>query len=1153
MRKGCLPFLVLMILAVAAFGAAIKSSVVTESARNIPVAYQVDVVVVGGGTGAVSAAVAAAKNGARVFLAAPRPYLGEDMAGTLRLWLEDGERPESPLAQKIFAATTPEPENAPDPNRLAFTYKADVASAGVHRDTHPPSRLSDGQWGRASNQSVEYPGDVAITADLGNVQPIEKVHLMVYQRTSGQGGSNFKVDSVTVLTSNDNKTWKEAAVVRNDQPGTGGADDCLTLAAPVRTQARYVKFGVKKAADAGRILLGELEIVGPARAPEPAAKSGKIPPVRPLHLKKALDDALLEAGVQFLYSSYATDVLRDSSGNPCGIVMANRAGRQAVVAKVILDATERGWVARMAGAEFRPFPGGKQTVKRVVIGGEVRTGENVKSRKISPGFADRGKKYDIIEYIAQLYMKNGDYPSWAEAEQVARDLTYHPEQEFASDMLFQVPPDPMKGEKSVSGDWKGVGKLDLGAFRPRGVSRLFVLSGCADIPRPAAEKLLRPLALIDMGTRIGEAAADEAKAIPAPKDVKLPGKKAEPVAPGEVRETLTGVRPIQENLPTVRQEERPLPVLAKYDVVVVGGGTSGAPAGIAAGRQGAKTLVLEYLYGLGGVGTQGAISKYYHGYRGGFTAEVAGGGSWRIEPKMEWWRGALIKADTDIWFGAMGCGAFVDKGVVTGVVVATPQGRGVVLAKIVIDSTGNADVAAAAGAASLYTDESDIAMQGVGLPPRDLGAGYTNTDFTLTDETDMVDVSSLFVYAKGKYSKDSFDMGQLVDTRERRCIVGDYTLTVLDEMTSRTFPDTVAQAQTNYDTHGYTVHPLFAIHHPDTSVEFKVYVPYRCLLPKGLDGILVTGLGASAQRDAIPLIRMQADLQNQGYAAGVAAAMCAKGDHGPRSINIRALQKHLVEIGNLPASVLTDEDSFPLPAEKIAAAVESVKNLRARNRQENVATVLAEPEKSLPLLRKAYAAAASDADKLTYAKILGLLGDATGVPVLIAAVETSRTLDRGWNYRAQGQFGSNMSPLDTLILALGRTHDRRAMPAIVEKLKRLDPTQDFSHPRAIALALEALGDPAAAGPLAEVLARPGMSGHAITSLEQAQRLEKDSPGGLNSLDTRRNSLREIMLARALYRCGDQDGLGRKILMEYEKDLRGHFARHAHAVLMTRTK
>ena len=57
----------------------------------------------------------------------------------------------------------------------------------------------------------------------------------------------------------------------------------------------------------------------------------------PLRVKQALDRALLDSGVAFLTSSYATDVLRDAAGSVAGIVMANRSGRQAVRAKVVVD------------------------------------------------------------------------------------------------------------------------------------------------------------------------------------------------------------------------------------------------------------------------------------------------------------------------------------------------------------------------------------------------------------------------------------------------------------------------------------------------------------------------------------------------------------------------------------------------------------------------------------------------------------------------------------------------------------------------------------------------------------------------------------------------------------------------------------------------
>ena len=88
---------------------------ILESAREIPVAYDVDVVVVGGTTGAITAAVEAANKGASVFLAALRPYLGEDVAGTLRLWLDPGDKPESPLEKALFERADP---GTGFPNRL---------------------------------------------------------------------------------------------------------------------------------------------------------------------------------------------------------------------------------------------------------------------------------------------------------------------------------------------------------------------------------------------------------------------------------------------------------------------------------------------------------------------------------------------------------------------------------------------------------------------------------------------------------------------------------------------------------------------------------------------------------------------------------------------------------------------------------------------------------------------------------------------------------------------------------------------------------------------------------------------------------------------------------------------------------------------------
>ncbi|HAK95196.1 MAG TPA: hypothetical protein DCM87_09390 [Planctomycetes bacterium] len=1106
---------------------------VNESGRALPCAAETDVVIAGGSTGAVAAAVAAREGGARVFLVAPYPYLGEDMTATLRLWLEPGEKPDTPLAEQIFAERAADPL-ALEPGRLVpFTYEADRPSAGVHKDTAPPSLLRDGAWHSAARESVQYDGGVRLLLDLGKEEEIELVCVMAYHR------ADYRLGGIQVSTSTDAQTWSETGRAASEAADQDSVDTpAVPIAVKVEARTRYLALTAQAAPNAARVLIGEILVVrpGPARAP------AHIAPARPLHVKKTLDAALIAAKVDFVYSSYVTDVLRAPGGTPCGVVIANRSGRQAIKAKVIVDATDRAWIARTAGARFRPFPAGTHALGRVVIGGKPREGPGITVRTVSPPYAEKGAAYEIHNYTLMLPLAGGDYASFAAAEESARGLTYDAGQQFTSDAFFQVPPDPMHGELPA-GDDAGPAGIDLRALKPAGTPRMFVLGGCADVSRAAVEKLLRPCALIALGTRVGRAAAEEARAIAMPAAPSLPGANAAGAPRGDVREILTGLRPAgaRDPLGAVVQEPHALPVLGEFDVVVVGGGTSGAPAGIGAARRGARTLVLEFLHGLGGVGTQGAISKYYWGNRVGFSAEVAGGASWEIEQKAEWWRATLVSAGARIWFGAMGCGVFADRDRVLGVAVATPQGRGVVLCRTLIDATGNADMAAAADAPCVTTDALELAVQGTGLPPRRLGASYTNTDFTIVDETDALDVWHVLVYAK-LMAGDAFDMGSLLDTRERRRIAGEVTLTILDQINNRTFPDTIVETYSDFDTHGYTVDPYFTLQHPPGREGHRTNIPYRALLPKGFDGMIVVGLGVSVHRDAIPLIRMQPDLQNMGYAAGVAASMAAAAGGAVRAIDIRALQKHLVAIGNLPERVLTDRDSFPMPPERIAQAVAA-----AKEDYKDVAVILAHREQAHPLLLAAFAAAQTPEDKRIYAHILAVLGDPAGLDTILAAVEAFPGLDKGWRYTSQGQFGANLSPLDRLIYALGRLRAPRAVPAILKKLDLLTPDSEFSHFRAAALALESIGDPAAASALARTLALPGMQGHDVPTIERAlANAEKWS--NLNGTEARNASIRELMLGRALLRCGDKDGLGKAILERYVKDLRGHLSRHAAAVL-----
>ncbi|MCP4643653.1 MAG: FAD-dependent oxidoreductase, partial [bacterium] len=1041
---------------------------VAESARDIPVAYDVDVVVVGGSSGAVAAAAEAANQGADVFLAAPRTYLGEDLCGTYRLWLNPGEEPASELEEALF-------EEPPAPmwlgEGLPFTYEADLLSAGKHQDTNPPSMLCDGKWQSAYNQSVEYPGDVNVVLDLGEPQALGEIHILAFQRNR-----DIEVKSLDIALSTDKQTWTPAGTIQNEMLGQGEyIDEPLYLATPLEGTARYVRVIAHKSERVKRLLLAEIVVEATGDTTTSKYKTDARVPPKPMQVKRTLDQTLLDAGVTFLFGCYPTDVLRDADGALAGIVMANRAGRQAVRAKVIIDATPRAAVARMAGTRFARYPGGEQTFTRIVVGGDAPEAEGVGVRTMpSPvQVARTGKRgtgfHLAYECTLTFPMGNASYASFAQAELKARDLTWTSGQVGSSEFLFQVPPDAMRGAQRLKGTWPGAEAADLAAFRPAKTSGLYVLGGCADVSRDAAAALLRPLQFLRLGTRVGRAAAEDAEVHLKPRVVcfgdsitaaayptKLagmlkgyrvinagiggntsaqglarldadvlehnpqavvvlfgtndsvlngPGKYRVPVgeyeknlraiatkcqangarvifmtpppimdapyytrhpkeyyeldgglqmiltryreavkrvaaevkapvielekslaanrsvlaecgvhpnaqgerimaecaaraldpllpakdslAPqgvhvacetgkasvkGDTREMLVGLRSFQRGLATIPAEACTTPVIAEYDVVVVGGGTGGAPAGIGAARAGAKTLVIEYQYGLGGVGTLGLIGKYYYGYRAGFTGEIDMGVAnmgemktdepahgWNVEWKMEWLRQALCTGGADIWFGTLGCGAVIDGDKVAGVVVATPHGRGIVLAKTVIDSTGNSDIAAAAGATCIYTDASHVAVQGTGLPPRQPGAGYTNTDYTLTDDGDVVDVWRSFVAARVKYRK-AFDLGQVIDTRERRRIVGDFVISPLDIFNGRTYPDSVGKSHSNFDTHGFTIHPLFSLNAPD-KIGIDAFTPYRALLPKGLDDILVTGLGISAHRDSMPILRMQPDIQ----------------------------------------------------------------------------------------------------------------------------------------------------------------------------------------------------------------------------------------------------------------------------------------------------
>jgi hypothetical protein len=129
--------------------------------------------------------------------------------------------------------------------------------------------------------------------------------------------------------------------------------------------------------------------------------------------------------------------------------------------------------------------------------------------------------------------------------------------------------------------------------------------------------------------------------------------------------------------------------------------------------------------------------------------------------------------------------------------------------------------------------------------------------------------------------------GSHVGVRETRRIVGEYVLTLEDAQAGARFPDVVARKYGVID----------AIYIQSKKQDMTYDYPYRSLLPRRIDGLLVAGRCGSATHMGHAAGKSMGNMMEIGQAAGVAAAMCSREGVVPREVDVGRLQKTLTEMG----------------------------------------------------------------------------------------------------------------------------------------------------------------------------------------------------------------------------------------------------------------
>ncbi len=400
------------------------------------------------------------------------------------------------------------------------------------------------------------------------------------------------------------------------------------------------------------------------------------------------------------------------------------------------------------------------------------------------------------------------------------------------------------------------------------------------------------------------------------------------------------------------REQLETPIVARHQVVVAGGGPSGVIAAVAAVRSGADTLLVERYPFLGGNGTAGLMTCY-NGFRNqrppealqtvkgipaeymaelvrldgiadddpypkaehdvatgdlpyciGFDPEAAKVASLNLVKK----EGVNLRLHSSV------VGPMLDGSRVAGVILESKSGRQAIAADIVIDATGDGDLAARAGAPFMKPaakgDRMGMSLMyqiggvpssvkgpfgGVRIGDRVVrwGPGFGGDGIDVENLTRAEVETRLRLWGQVQAMRKEPGMESIylmqtatgIGVRETRRILGEYVVTEEDAIKGKRFPDVVAISS----------NPMPSYHGQRFFFAHEGFdIPYRSLVPRKIEGLVLTGRCISCEQGPFQSARSMAPAMAIGHASGCAGALAAISKVPPRKLDVKALQKLLI-------------------------------------------------------------------------------------------------------------------------------------------------------------------------------------------------------------------------------------------------------------------